>query len=111
MKKIILSFTAGQGIQILLLWIALRITYSTNILGFCVVIGVVITLAMVVGSFCSLLELATMETETEFPEIREAKLSDIFPAWGLHLKKDMEETAPIPEEIEVSNDSVKRVDA
>ena len=109
MKKVIVAFAAGQGLQILLLWMALRITYSANTLGFCVVVGTVVLLALTVGSLGSLLEMTSTE-ETTYPEMREAKLSDLFPAWGLRLKKDMEETAPIPEEIEVTNDSVRRVE-
>lgn len=110
MKKVIFAFMAGQGLQVLLLWIALRITYSTNILGFCVVIGVVVTLALTIGSLGSLIELTTEVESAEFPEMKEAKLTDIFPAWGLHLRKDMDEVAPIPEELEVTNDSIKRLE-
>ena len=110
MKKVIVAFAAGQGLQLLLLWLALRITYSTNTLGFCCVVGVVVLLALTVGSLGSLLELSANEEDIEFPEIREAKLTDIFPAWGLKLKKDMEETAPIPDELEVTNDRVRRAD-
>ena len=109
MKKVIVAFAAGQGLQLLLLWMALRITYSTNTLGFCAVVGVVVLLALTVGSLGSLLEMAVQD-KPDYPEMEEAKLTDIFPAWGLHLRKDMEETAPIPEEIEVTNDSIKRAD-
>lgn len=109
MKKIILAFVSGQVLQIVILWLAMAVTYSTNLLGFCAVIGAVVTIALVLGSLGTTLEMATQELHADFPETEEAKLSDIFPAWGLHLKKeDMEETMPIPDEIEVTNDSIKR---
>lgn len=61
MKKIIIAFAAGQIMQLLVLLIGEKITYSTNLLPFCAAIGAVVTLALVVGNAGSLLEMAAME--------------------------------------------------
>jgi len=94
-------------LQLVLLWLGQSITYSTNLLGFCTAVGAVVTVALVIGVAGSLLELAVMENETVSVPTGE---TDGFKSWGLHLKRDMEETAPIPEEIEVTNDYIKRAE-
>ena len=79
MKKVIISFAAGQTLQLVILLIGMAITYTDNLLFFCAVCGIVATLMMLVGSVLSLLD-----------------------------TQDFDETAPIPEEIKVSNDKVER---
>lgn len=61
MKKIIIAFAAGQAMQLVLLWVAQSLTYSTNLLPFCAAIGAVVTLALLIGNAGSLLEMAAME--------------------------------------------------
>lgn len=80
MKKVIISFAAGQTLQLVILFIGMAITYTDNLLFFCAVCGIVATLMMLVGSVLSLLD----------------------------VPQDIDETAPLPEEIKVSNDKVER---
>ena len=63
MKKIIIAFAVGQAMQLVLLWVALSITYTASLLPFCAAAGAVVTLALVIGSLGSLLELAVWEPE------------------------------------------------
>lgn len=83
MKKLIGAFMAGQALQLLLLLVAQSITYSTNLLMFCAIIGTLAALMLVLGA-----ALAAVENAIE----------------------DIEEAPPIPEDIVVSNDKVKRAE-
>lgn len=83
MKKLIGAFMAGQALQLLLLLVAQSITYSTNLLMFCAILGTLAALMLVLGA-----ALAAVENAVE----------------------DMEETPPIPEGIKVGNDKVERVE-
>jgi len=84
MKKVIVSFLSGQALQMLLLFVAQKLTYSTDTLMFCGILGALATLLLCVGSGLQLIEMT--------------------PAG-----EDMEETAPISEQVKVTNDRVERV--
>lgn len=85
MKKVIGAFTAGQALQLLILWVGQEITYETNLALFSAVLGILATLMLLVGSAIASLEYVS-------------KAED-----------DMEEAAAIPEEITVTNDKVERL--
>ena len=113
MRKIIVAFAFGQGIQLMLLWIGEKMTYSDNLLGFCAGVGAVILIAALIGFMGTLLEFGAMErepvqVEREFnvrlPEPVEGTIKNIFGRKPSY----MEETAPIPEEIEVTNTNIMR---
>lgn len=82
MKKLIGAFMAGQALQLLLLLVAQSITYSTNLLMFCAILGTLAALMLVLGA-----AIAAVENAVE----------------------DMDEVPPIQEDIVVSNDGVKRI--
>ena len=82
MKKTIIAFTAGQVLQLILLFVGMSLTYSTNLLAFCAIIGIMATLMLLVGSV-----LASIEA----------------------IPSEFDEVAPLPEEIKVSNDKIERV--
>lgn len=84
MKKVIVSFLSGQVLQLLLLFVAQKLTYSTDVLAFCGILGALATLLLCVGSGLQLIEMT--------------------PAGD-----DMEETAPISKHLKVTNDRVERV--
>lgn len=85
MKKIIGAFTAGQMLQLLILFVGQTITYESNLMLFCAVLGVLATLMLLVGSGITSVEMSV---------------------------QDMDEAAPIPKELKVTNDRVLRdVDA
>lgn len=85
MKKLIGAFMAGQALQLLLLLVAQSITYSTNLLMFCAILGTLAALMLVLGAALAAVE-NTVEDIEEFDEVPE-----------------------LPEEIVVSNDGVKRI--
>ena len=117
MKKIIIALGIGQLVQITLLWLAERLTYSSNVFGFCVIGGVIIIIAVIIGAEGSLLELAVMENE-QAPEVKMEKteskmevLGRIFTSWATHRDiEDMDEADELPKEVQVTNSNVKRVD-
>ena len=82
MKKTITAFAAGQVLQLILLFVGMSLTYSTNLLPFCAIIGIMATLMLLVGSV-----LASIEA----------------------IPNELDEVAPLPEEIKVSNDKIERV--
>ena len=82
MKKTIIAFTAGQVLQLILLFVGMSLTYSTNLLAFCAIIGIMATLMLLVGSV-----LASIEA----------------------IPNEFDEVAPLPEEIKVSNAKIERV--
>lgn len=83
MRKIIIAFAVGQGLQLALLGVALTITYADNTLMFCIIGGVITTAILGLGVVLDRIELAVKEN-------------------------DMDETAPIPKEIKVTNDKVEK---
>ena len=84
MKKVIVSFLSGQALQLLLLFVAQELTYSTNTLVFCGILGAIATLLLCVGSGLQLIEMTPAE-------------------------EDMEETAPISRHLKVTQTNVERV--
>lgn len=84
MKKAIIAFIAGQAMQLVLLGVGMTITYSANLLAFCAILGILATLMLLIGSVLASLEMIPKADE-------------------------MEETAPIPDEIKVTNTKVERV--
>lgn len=84
MKKVIVSFLSGQALQMLLLFVAQKLTYSTDTLFFCGILGALATVLLCVGSGLQLIEMT--------------------PAG-----EDMEEAAPIPEDLKVTQTNVERV--
>ena len=108
MKKTILSFAAGQATTLLLLYVGQSMTFSSNLFGFCLGVDIIILVALIVGAWGSFMERETKrEFVGEFPEGEEATLPQIF---GKHVRPDMDEVPPIPEEIEVDNESIWRAE-
>ena len=85
MKKAIIAFIAGQAMQLVLLGVGMTITYSTNLLAFCAIIGILATVMLLIGSVLASLEM-------------------------IPGADDMEEAAPIPDEIKVTNTRIERVE-
>lgn len=85
MKKAIIAFIAGQAMQLVLLGVGMAITYSTNLLAFCAILGIMATLMLLIGSVLASIEM-------------------------IPGGEDMEETAPIPDEIKVTNTQIERVE-
>lgn len=84
MKKTILAFVVGQVLQLVILAVALHITYTDNTMLFCIIGGVAATVILGTGVALDRIELAVQEN-------------------------DMDETAPLPKEIKVSNDKVEKI--
>lgn len=84
MKKTILAFGAGQVLQLVILAVALHITYADNTMLFCIIGGVAATVILGVGVVLDRIELAVKENE-------------------------MDETAPLPKEIKVTNDKIEKI--
>lgn len=82
MSKRILYFALGQLLQVGILAFALTATYVSNVLLFCAVLGAVGT-----GILCFGMGIERVE----------------------QAERDMEETAPLPEEITVTNDKVEKI--
>jgi len=85
MNKILGGFAAGQLLQILILYVALQLTYSANTLVFCMIIGGIATLMLCIGSGLTSIEL-TPPADT-----------------------DIEEAEPISKHLKVTNTNVERV--
>jgi hypothetical protein len=85
MKKAIIAFIAGQAMQHVLLGVGMTITYSTNLLAFCAIIGILATVMLLIGSVLASIEM-------------------------IPGGEDMEEAAPIPDEIKVTNTRIERVE-
>lgn len=85
MKKVIGAFIAGQALQLALLGVGMSITYSDNLLTFCAILGVLATLMLLIGSVLASIEM-------------------------IPGGEDMEEAAPIPDEIKVTNTKIERVE-
>ena len=83
MKKTILAFGAGQALQLVILAVALHITYADNTMLFCIIGGVAATVILGTGVVLDRIELAVKENE-------------------------MDETAPLPKEIKVTNDKIEK---
>lgn len=83
MKRFIVAFTAGQALQLLILFVAQGLTYATNLFLLCAILGAAAALMLLLGSIITALEAIPDE--------------------------DMDETQPLPKELNVTNDKVERV--
>ena len=121
MKKIIAAFAAGQGLQILLLYLSEQLTYSDRALGFCAGVGIIVLVALIVGAWGAFFSPAAPATYQDFAEAPkhtkapkapdQVKLKQIFPQWMIEDVQDMDEVDVLPDEIRVSNDSLRREEA
>ena len=108
MKKTILAFGAGQATTLLLLYVGQSMTFANNLFGFCLGVDIIILVALIVGAWGSFMEKEVKrEFTSEFPETDTVTLPQIF---GKHVRPDMDEVPPIPEEIEVTNESIRRTE-
>ena len=82
MKKITIAFTAGQALQLVILFAGQTLTYASNLFLFCVILGAAATLMLLLGSV-----LTALET----------------------IPQDIDEVPELPKEIAVSNDKVERI--
>ena len=82
MKKTLIAFVLGQALQLVILVVAVHLTYASNTILFCVIGGVSATVILGAGVALDRIELAVREN-------------------------DMEEAAPLPKEIKVTNDKVE----
>ena len=82
MKKITIAFTAGQALQLVILFAGQTLTYASNLFLFCVILGAAATLMLLLGSV-----LTALET----------------------IPQDIDEVPELPKEIAVSNDKIERV--
>ena len=106
MKKTILAFGAGQAATLLLLYVGQSMTFANNLFGFCLGVDIIILVALCVGAWGSFMEKEVKrEFSSDFPEAGEVSLPQIF---GKRVRPDMEEAPPIPEEIEVTNETIRR---
>ena len=114
MKKIIISFAAGQALQILLLYLSENLTYSDKALGFCTGVGIIVLVALIVGAWGAIFapvpqaipDKVDAPRHRKIPSVPDkARLRDLFPHWQL---EDMDEVAELPEELIVTNVSVKK---
>jgi len=85
MKKVIVGFAGGQALQLLILFVAIRLTYSTNTLTFCAILGATAMLMLCIGSGLTSIEM-TPPADTE-----------------------MEEAEPVSKHLKVTNTNVERV--
>lgn len=123
MKKIIAAFAAGQALQILLLYLSEQLTYSDRALGFCMGVGIIVLVALIVGAWGAWFAPAATMTHTDYAEALKhtkapkapdkAKLKQIFPQWQLDAVPvgEMDEVAELPKEIKVTNDGIVREEA
>ena len=112
MGKIIIAFAAGQLVQIVLLMLGEGITYLSNLTAFCASIGAAALVMLCVGVYGARVEFAYRENDNrEGLKVAVPDSEDEIAVTRLFgHKADMEETAPIPEEFAVTNDSIKRVE-
>ena len=87
MKKIIISFTAGQLLQLLVLWVGSSITYEANLLPLCAALGIVVTLALVIGAAGSMLELSYPQDPTDDADDEILKKGPPITEWPTIFKR------------------------
>ena len=110
MRKVIIAFVAGQALQLTILGIGEKLTYAANLWWLCFGLGLAALVALIIGVALDRIELAVAENERDefvgtFPKTGEVSLPNIF-----GRKTDMEEAPPLSDDLEVSNDSVKRAE-
>lgn len=112
MKKIIIAFAAGQGLQLLINYLSHDMVYPSHQVWFCAGAGTIVLVAMIVGAWPTIWsQPATRPRHTyvehaHIPAVVEAKVNQLFgkkkPA------EDMDEVAPLPEEVSVTNTAVRK---
>ena len=110
MKKTFIAFVAGCAFTLLALMVAENMTYTTNTLRFCAICDAGIIAALCIGIVWDRMELTAManaESPEPAQETAPVELPQIF---GKHVRPDMDEVPPIPEEIEVDNESIWRAE-
>lgn len=114
MKKIIIAFAAGQGLQLLINYLSHDMVYANQQVMFCAGAGVIVLAAMIIGAWPTLWN-APVERETyidhaQIQKTEEATLPQIF--GKRKAVDDMDEVAELPKDIKVTNTSViKEVEA
>ena len=109
MKKIIIAFAAGQGLQLLINYLSHDMVYANQQVWFCAGAGTIVLVAMIIGAWDTLwhapVERATHIDHAQIPKTEEATLPQIF---GKRAVEDMDEVAELPKEITVTNTAVIR---
>ena len=112
MKKIIIAFAAGQGLQVLLLYLSENLTYSDKALGFCTGVGLIVLVALIVGAWGAIFAPAIPSADKPVMKHRvatvpdRAKLKDLYPEWQIE-DVDLDDLG-IPDDLFVSNSFVKK---
>jgi hypothetical protein len=105
------AFSLGCALTLGVLFVAERLTYATNLFKVCLISDAVVGVFMGITIVLDRIELTIAQNEAENAMTAQddapVELPNIF---GKHEAAEMEETAPIPEMLEVTNDSVKRVE-
>ena len=113
MKKIIIAFAAGQGLQLLINYLSHDMVYQNQQVWFCAGAGIIVLVAMIVGAWPILWnapvagERKTYLDHAKIPETVEATVNQIFSKRPKPVE-DMDEVAPLPQEVTVTNTSVTR---
>lgn len=112
MKKTLFGFAAGAALTLSLLKIAESMTYTTNAFLFCLLGDMLAAAAVIIGIVIDRLELTAMaNAEAATEPAQDDEPVELPPVFGKHeAAADIEETAPIPEMLEVGNDYVKRAE-
>lgn len=110
MKKIIIAFAAGQGLQLLVNYLSHDMVYPNQQVGFCAGAGTIVLVAMIVGAWPTIWSRNTQRPRhtyvehAQIPEVVEAKVNQLF--GKKRPAEDMDEVAPIPEEVAITNTAV-----
>jgi len=113
MKKIIAGFAAGQALQLLMMWVTAGTSYPGQQFGLCLGVGILVLVGMAFGAWGALFPATEPKHETPKPAAMEeqVELKRIFPHWMIEDVQDMDEVEALPDELIVTNDSVKKVSA
>jgi len=112
-KKIIIAFAAGQGLQLLINYLSHNMVYQSEQVWFCAGAGIIVLIAMIVGAWPTLWNAPVSEPRHSYtdhakiPETVEATVNQIF-SKRRKPADDMEEVAPLPQDVTVTNTSVMK---
>jgi len=107
-KVIIISFACGQGLQLLINYLSHGMVYQNQQVAFCAAAGAIVLVAMIVGAWPDMAQTGRAIEHAAVPEQAEITVANIF---GRRKPvEDMDEVAELPEDVIVTNDSVKRVE-
>lgn len=111
MKKIICGFAAGQALQLLMLWVTEGSSYPGQQFGLCLGVGILVLSGMAIGAWREFFPVTEPKHETPKPPIMEetVSLKRIFSQWQIEDVVDMDEVDALPDELIVTNDSVRKV--